>query len=123
MRFWNGRAPRLTVSRNYSETLAALQDYGVAWERVSIDFALSRGLQYYTGLLFEIYHDAPIGERQLCGGGRYDDLAASLGASRDMPAIGFAYGLERVLLALEAEGALPAAEATVDALVVPVDSS
>jgi histidyl-tRNA synthetase len=115
-------APTVCVTQ-LSETLAALQDYGVAWERVSIDFALSRGLQYYTGLLFEIYHEGPIGERQLCGGGRYDDLAAMLGASRDMPAIGFAYGLERVLLALEAEGAMAAARPTVDALVVPVDQS
>jgi histidyl-tRNA synthetase len=113
-------APAICVTQ-LSETLAALQDYGVAWERVNVDFALSRGLQYYTGLLFEIYHEGAIGERQLCGGGRYDDLAAALGASRDMPAIGFAYGLERVLLALEAEGTLPAASRSVDVLVVPVD--
>ena len=105
------------------ETLDTLGGYSVPWERVSLDMGLSRGLQYYTGLLFEIYHDAPIGERQLCGGGRYDDLAMTLGSSRDLPAIGFAYGLERVLLALEAENHLPAVSQAPDILVVPIESA
>ena len=105
------------------ETLAALDAYHVPWERLGLDFALSRGLQYYTGLLFEIYHEGTIGERQLCGGGRYDDLAATLGGSRETPAIGFAYGLERVLLALEAEGHLPAIANTAQVLLVPVELS
>ena len=103
------------------QTLEALEAYQTPRERIGLDFALSRGLQYYTGLLFEIYHEGPIGERQLCGGGRYDDLATTLGGSREMPAIGFAYGLERVLLALEAEGRLPGDHETTDVLVVPVN--
>lgn len=103
------------------DTLAALADYGVAWERVSVEFALSRGLQYYTGLLFEIYHEGEIGERQLCGGGRYDDLVTMLGGSREMPAIGFAYGLERVALAIADEGRLAQAAGAVQALVSPVE--
>jgi len=103
------------------ETLAALDSYGIPWERTGLDFGLSRGLQYYTGLMFEVYHDGPIGERQLCGGGRYDDLVATLGGKRDVPAIGFAYGLERVLLALEAEGCLPEAQDAPQVLVVPVE--
>lgn len=105
------------------ETLAALDAYHLPWERISVDFALSRGLQYYTGLLFEIYHEGAIGERQLCGGGRYDDMVTTLGGNLDTPAIGFAYGLERVLLALEAEAHLPAVSDTAQVLVVPVELS
>lgn len=103
------------------QTLAALAAYPVAWERVGVDFALSRGLQYYTGLLFEVYYDGRIGEPQLCGGGRYDDLVATLGGSREIPAIGFAYGLERVALAMEAEGATAALNDAPQVLLVPVE--
>lgn len=62
---------------------------------ITVDAGLGRGLHYYTGLIFEI--TAPDG-LQLCGGGRYDDLISSLGG-KPTPAIGFAYGLERVALA------------------------
>lgn len=62
-------------------------------DQVIVDAGLGRGLHYYTGLIFEI--TAPDG-LQLCGGGRYDDLIASLGGRTSVPAIGFAYGLERV---------------------------
>jgi histidyl-tRNA synthetase len=122
-------AQSLVQRRNVAETplvqlreaLAALDAYGVPWERVTLDFTLSRGLQYYTGLLFEIYHEGAIGERQLCGGGRYDDLVTTLGGSRETPAIGFAYGLERVVLALDAEGRLPAVSSAPHVLLVPVE--
>ncbi len=103
------------------ESLAALDAYHVPWERISLDFALSRGLRYYTGLLFEIYHEGAIGERQLCGGGRYDDLVTTLGGNLDTPAIGFAYGLERVLMALEAEAHAPVANDMAQILLVPVE--
>ena len=59
-----------------------------------------RGVSYYTGLVFEIYVDTDEGPLQLCGGGRYDDLARGLGAREPVPACGFSYGLERVDLAL-----------------------
>lgn len=64
--------------------------------RLALDFGLGRGLHYYTGLIFEIY-DAD--ELQLCGGGRYDDLVTTLGGRQPTPAVGFAYGLERVVAA------------------------
>ncbi|MFN8500538.1 ATP phosphoribosyltransferase regulatory subunit [Kouleothrix sp.] len=65
-------------------------------DRIALDFGLGRGLHYYTGLIFEIY-DAD--ELQLCGGGRYDDLVTALGGRQPTPAVGFAYGLERVVAA------------------------
>lgn len=109
-----------TLLVQLQKTLDALASYKISQE-CTLDFGLSRGLQYYTGLLFEVYHEGPIGERQLCGGGRYDDLVTTLGGSRDMPAIGFAYGLERVISAMDMEGCLPSATDTPQALVVPVE--
>lgn len=63
-----------------------------------LDLGMGRGLHYYTGMLFEIYADATDGP-QLCGGGRYDDLAQVLGARQPVAACGFSYGLERVMAA------------------------
>ena len=70
--------------------------HGLDVDRVTLDFGLGRGLHYYTGMMFEI--DNPSG-LQLCGGGRYDELVTALGGRQTTPAVGFAYGLERVVLA------------------------
>ncbi|GIW02007.1 ATP phosphoribosyltransferase regulatory subunit [Roseiflexus sp.] len=70
--------------------------HGVALDRVRLDFGLGRGLHYYTGMIFEIYAGDGL---QLCGGGRYDDLVSALGGRQPTPAVGFAYGLERVVAA------------------------
>ncbi len=86
------------------QTLTLLESFGVGLERVTLDLGLSRGLQYYTGMVFEIDHAGLGSESQLCGGGRYDDLARALGARQPIPALGFAFGVERILLALQAEG-------------------
>ena len=74
----------------------------------SLDFGLARGIAYYTGLVFELHHSAISGEPSLGGGGRYDGLTRALAASQDVPALGFAWSLERVLEALgrQPEGAL-----------------
>lgn len=68
-----------------------------------IDPLLVRGLDYYTRTLFELKSSAgELGaQNTLCGGGRYDDMIAELGGP-SVPAIGFAMGLERILLALGA---------------------
>jgi histidyl-tRNA synthetase len=81
-----------------------LQAYGPlsADAEIEVDLSLARGLRYYTGLVFEIYVDSDEGPLQLCGGGRYDDLARALGAREAVAACGFMYGLERVDLALGA---------------------
>jgi histidyl-tRNA synthetase len=60
-------------------------------------------------MVFEIDHDGLGSESQLCGGGRYDDLLRALGARQGEPALGFSFGVERVRLALEAEGRAPKA--------------
>jgi ATP phosphoribosyltransferase regulatory subunit len=88
------------------------------------DFALGfrRGIEYYTGLIFEIHDDGLGPVSQICGGGRYDNLIAALGAPRQIPAIGFAIGVERLWLALERDQALPqsAGDHAVDAVLTSV---
>jgi len=64
---------------------------------------LVRGLDYYTKTAFEIISPALGAQSSICGGGRYDNLLATIGGP-DIPGIGFALGIERVLAALEAEG-------------------
>ncbi len=75
-----------------------LDDLGV---RHTLDARLVRGLDYYTATIFEIKTTAgELGaQNTICGGGRYDGLVASLGGPKT-PAIGFALGVERMLLAL-----------------------
>ncbi len=68
-----------------------------------------RGLDYYTRTVFEITSSALGAQSTVCGGGRYDDLVKSLGG-QDVPAVGFALGIERFLMMIEAvhgEQALP----------------
>jgi histidyl-tRNA synthetase len=92
--------------------------HGVDERRLVVDMGLGRGLNYYTGTIFEIY-DA--GELQLAGGGRYDDLVTALGGRQAAPAIGFAYGLERVVAASAAPASV--AHGLEQLLVVALDDA
>ncbi|HEV8020096.1 MAG TPA: ATP phosphoribosyltransferase regulatory subunit [Candidatus Lustribacter sp.] len=69
-------------------------------DRVSVDFALLRDLDYYTGFIFEGY--LPEIGFPLCGGGRYDSLLPKFGYK--VPAVGWSAGVERMLIALERRG-------------------
>lgn len=82
------------------------------------DPLIARGLDYYTGVVFEI--DAPLlgAEKQVAGGGGYD-LSSVFDAER-VPTTGFALGFDRVLVALEAEGHLQEPEPWLDVYVVPI---
>jgi histidyl-tRNA synthetase len=95
--------------------LAALDALGVR-EWVQVDLTIVRGLAYYTGVVFELF-DARGEFRAICGGGRYDDLLASLGGV-DLPALGF--GMGDVVLAelLRARGLLHVEPEGVDYWVV-----
>jgi ATP phosphoribosyltransferase regulatory subunit len=81
-------------------THAAVTDYGYG-ERLLIDLGIFRNLEYYTGLVFEIY--APGVGFTLGGGGRYDNLLGRFGWP--MPAVGFGLGLDRLHVALVKQGA------------------
>ncbi|MGC2129562.1 MAG: histidine--tRNA ligase [Candidatus Aquilonibacter sp.] len=66
-----------------------------------VDASIVRGLDYYTRTVFEITSSVLGAQSTVCGGGRYDGLVHSLGGP-DVPAVGFALGLERFLMMLEA---------------------
>ncbi len=102
-----------------ARTVTLLEAFGVDRAHLRIDLGLSRGLQYYTGMVFEIDHESLGAERQLCGGGRYDDLVRVLGGRQSIPATGFAFGLERLVMAREADAGPPADAAPATVLVVP----
>ncbi|NGQ94248.1 histidine--tRNA ligase [Brevibacillus sp. SYP-B805] len=91
-----------------------LTDLGIPFV---VDNRLVRGLDYYTLTAFEIKM-AEIGAVEtLCGGGRYNGLVAELGGD-DMPGIGFAFGVERLLLALEKQGIQLPVEEGIDCYLV-----
>ncbi len=116
-------APRI-LDHLCSECAAAFAEVRRLLEAAGIDFTLNpqlvRGLDYYTRTVFE-YQQAELGGAQnaLGGGGRYDGLAATLGYPAT-PGVGFAGGLDRVVLALQEEGAALPPEATARLLVLPV---
>ena len=90
--------PVADAARGLRRTLDLLEPRVAA--RMIVDLGLARAFGYYTGAVFEVYDPAlgaPIG-----GGGRYDDLAGRFG--RDLPAVGFALGVNRLHLALAGEG-------------------
>ncbi|MHA1698923.1 MAG: histidine--tRNA ligase [Promethearchaeota archaeon] len=72
-------------------------------ESFCIDFSLARGLDYYTGMIFEIESPSLGKQKQICGGGRYDRLIEEFGGP-PTPAVGFAFGLDRLILAANANG-------------------
>ncbi len=93
-----------------------LGDLGVSWVD---DVHLVRGLDYYTRTTFEIVHDGLGSQSAIGGGGRYDGLSEMLGGP-SLPSIGWALGVDRTVLALEAEGVAVAAPARCDVYVVPL---
>jgi len=89
-----------------------LKTMGIQYE---YDASLVRGFDYYTHTIFEIQADIQGfgSQNTLCGGGRYNNLVGEFGGPAT-PAIGFGMGLERLLLALEAEGIQLAGDEAVD---------
>ncbi len=86
-----------------SELLAAVSAAGVAPERVKLDLSIARGLDYYTGTIFETFLDDLPGIGSVCSGGRYDNLA-ELYTKQELPGIGASLGLDRLLAAMEELG-------------------
>ena len=89
----------------HEEVRALLTADGVAFED---DVKLVRGLDYYTRTTFEFVHDGLGAQSAVGGGGRYDGLAEDLGGP-PLPSVGWALGVDRTVLALEAEGIAAAA--------------
>jgi histidyl-tRNA synthetase len=120
----NAAAPRLVAhlcdacATHFAEVQEHLDALGVPYR---LEPGLVRGLDYYTRTAFEYYRPGREGQQQaLGGGGRYDGLAELLGG-RHTPGIGFALGLDRVVLALAEVGAEIPAEAGPIAVIVGAD--
>lgn len=102
------------LSETSAEHFAAVRDHldalGVSYV---VNPRMVRGLDYYTKTTFEFVHDGLGAQSGIGGGGRYDGLMAQLGG-QDLSGIGFGIGVDRTMLALEAEGLDPTAAGRVD---------
>ncbi len=85
-----------------------------------VDPKLVRGLDYYTRTTFEIVSGSVGSQSALCGGGRYDLLIEQLGGA-PTPGVGFAAGMERILLACENENTLKIPDDRLDLYIVRID--
>ncbi|MGD9645301.1 MAG: histidine--tRNA ligase [Pirellulales bacterium] len=83
-----------------AEIVAAVRGAGVADERLALDVSIARGLDYYTGVVFETFLGQLPEIGSVCSGGRYDNLAG-LYTSQELPGIGASLGLDRLLAAME----------------------
>jgi len=91
--------------RHFDEVQSALARLAIPFE---VDPTIVRGLDYYTDTVFEVSSTDLGAQSALCGGGRYDNLLKAMGGP-NTPSVGFALGIERCALVLEAQGRLPAA--------------
>lgn len=100
-------APRLYGSlkpesmADFEQVLAYLDDRQIVYD---VDYLLVRGLDYYCHTAFEVTSSELGAQDAIGGGGRYDGLAQELGASKELPAVGFAVGMERLMIVMEKQG-------------------
>ena len=93
-----------------------LTDCGVEF---IVDPSIVRGLDYYTGTVFEFTVDSIGAQSTVCGGGRYDGLLASIGGP-EMPAVGFGMGITRLIQALKDENLVPELATGCDIYIAPL---
>jgi histidyl-tRNA synthetase len=104
---------------NLARIVALATELGVDPARLQIDRTLARGLDYYTGPVFEtILPEGNIGS--ISGGGRYDGLIGMF-SGRDVPAVGISLGLERIIVLMEERGMFPNVDTAVDVYVTVFD--
>jgi len=105
-------------SKAYLNQIATvLSSLGVPFE---VDDQLVRGLDYYTNTVFEIiYSDesSNLKDLALCGGGRYNGLSKDIGGP-ELKAIGYAFGIERVMMAMDATNAWPKLDKETDITII-----
>ena len=106
--------PEAQQALNEIETLMALTMDAPAGPHIRLAPALARGLSYYTGPIFEVVSTDFSGS--LGGGGRYDNLVGMF-SNRQVPAVGFSLGLERILLLMEERQMFPALQLTAQVMV------
>jgi len=103
---------------NLQDVLAAAADFGVR-EYCTLSLETARGLDYYTGVVFECFDATGEVSRSVFGGGRYDDLIGSFGG-QPTPAVGVAPGLAPLSLLCQRAGVWPAESFTTDYYILQV---
>ena len=104
-------------SEHFEQVKAMLTAAGIEYV---LDHTLVRGLDYYTRTTFEIKGTMLGAQDALCGGGRYDNLISDLDGPQT-PAVGFAAGVERLVIAMDAEGLFDEDQSFVDLYIAPMD--
>lgn len=99
------------------DVVAAVRALGVPEERFLVDISIARGLEYYTGTVYETRFDQYPDLGSIASGGRYDDLTG-LFADRALPGVGISIGVTRLLLRLIKVGLVPAKVKTVAPVLV-----
>lgn len=116
----------LDAIKVYPEAIKALENLKEILElsekaglnlQLCFEAGFARGLEYYTGVIFEAY--VPELDIAICGGGRYDKLIEFFGGS-STPAVGVAFGVDRVMLAMDRQGVSPPSVRRDRALVIPL---
>jgi histidyl-tRNA synthetase len=102
------------------EVLQRLRAMGVPESRYAINLSIARGLDYYTGIVYETTLDAHPQIGSICSGGRYDDLASHYSKSK-LPGVGISIGLTRLFFQLREAGLIATADSSVDVLVTLLD--
>lgn len=102
---------------HFEKVCSYLESVGIKYD---VDTTLVRGLDYYTQTAFEVIMNK-VGSQQnaICGGGRYNKLVSQVGGD-DIPGMGFAAGMERVLLTVEEEGIQLPVKQDIDVYVAPL---
>ena len=105
--------------QNFEQVQKYLDALGIAYV---VNPRMVRGLDYYTGTTFEFVHDLLGAQSGIGGGGRYDGLMAQLGG-QSLSGIGFGIGVDRALLAAEAEGVIGTDAFVSDLFIIPLGES
>jgi histidyl-tRNA synthetase len=103
-----------------AQMIASLRALGVPEKRTRLNLSIARGLDYYTGTVYETQIDAHPEFGSVCSGGRYDDLASHYTKSK-LPGVGISIGLTRLFELLQTHNLLPAAPPTVQILIAQLD--
>lgn len=99
------------------EVLGAVKGFGVPDENYTVDFSIARGLDYYTGTVYETVLNDYTELGSVCSGGRYENLAEFY-TNKKLPGVGISIGLSRLFYKLEEIGVIKANEATCASVMV-----
>lgn len=89
----------IKATENLIEIMSAVKKFGISDEKIQFYPPLARGLDYYTDMIFEIEIEG-YSAGSVCGGGRYDNLIG-LFTNKQIPAVGFSFGFDRLVEAME----------------------